>query len=61
MTNDVEGRYRAIFELAPVSLWEQDFTEAVAAIDAMKAAGVRDFREHFRAHPEASCPSWPGW
>jgi PAS domain S-box-containing protein len=52
MTNDVEGRYRAIFELAPVSLWEQDFTEAVAAIDAMKAAGVRDFRAHFRAQPE---------
>jgi PAS domain S-box-containing protein len=52
MTNDLEGRYRAIFELAPVSLWEEDFTEAVAAIDAMKAAGVRDFRQHFRAHPE---------
>ena len=52
MTNDVEGRYQAIFELAPVSLWEQDFTAAVAAIEAMKAGGVRDFRAHFRAHPE---------
>ena len=52
MINDVEARYRAIFELAPVSFWVEDFTAAVALIEAMKAAGVRDFRAHFAAHPE---------
>jgi PAS domain S-box-containing protein len=52
MINDVETRYRTIFELAPVSFWVEDFTEAVAMIDAMKVAGVRDFRAHFAAHPE---------
>jgi PAS domain S-box-containing protein len=52
MINDVEARYRAIFELAPVSFWVEDFTEAMAMLEAMKAAGVRDFRAHFTAHPE---------
>lgn len=52
MINDVEARYRAIFELAPVSFWVEDFTGAVAMIETMKAAGVHDFRAHFAAHPE---------
>ena len=52
MTNHMETRYRSIFERAPVSFWEEDFTDAVAVLDALKAAGVRDFRAHFAAHPE---------
>ncbi|HWN70519.1 MAG TPA: PAS domain S-box protein [Haliangium sp.] len=52
MINDVEARYRAIFELAPVSFWVEDFTDAAAMLEAMKAEGVQDFRAHFAAHPE---------
>lgn len=52
MTTDGEGRYRAIFQRAPISLWEQDFTAVVAAIDVMKSQGVHDFRHHFTEHPE---------
>jgi PAS domain S-box-containing protein len=45
-----EERYRTIFESARVSIWEQDFSRAKAAIDDLKAQGVRDFRAYFAAH-----------
>jgi PAS domain S-box-containing protein len=47
-----ERRYRNIFETAGVSIWEEDFSQVNAAIDARKAQGVRDFRQYFAAHPE---------
>jgi PAS domain S-box-containing protein len=52
MSNDVEARYQTIFERAPVAFWVQDFTAALAVVDALKAEGVSDFRAHFAAHPE---------
>lgn len=45
-------RYRRIFESALVSIREEDCTKLVAAIDALKANGVKDFREYFSNHPE---------
>jgi signal transduction histidine kinase len=45
-----EERYRTIFESARVSIWEEDFSRAKAAIDDLKAQGVRDFRAYFAAH-----------
>ena len=47
-----EQRYRYIFEAVGVSIWEEDFSEVKAAIDQLKAAGVQDFRQYFREHPE---------
>jgi len=47
-----ERRYRSIFEGAGVSIWEEDFSEIRAAIDDLKARGVRDFSEYTAAHPE---------
>jgi len=47
-----EQRYRAIFESAPVSIWEEDFSVVKAAIDQLKGAGVTDFRAYFAEHPE---------
>jgi PAS domain S-box-containing protein len=52
MINDGEARYRALFELAPVSFWVEDFSEVIATLEALKAEGVRDFPAHFAAHPE---------
>jgi PAS domain S-box-containing protein len=54
MTNDIEARYRSIFERAPVAFLVQDFTEALAVLDALRATGVSDFRAHFAAHPEVA-------
>ncbi len=46
-----EGRYRSLFENAPVPLWEIDLTRVVRAIDELGAAGVTDLRSHLDAHP----------
>jgi PAS domain S-box-containing protein len=48
-----EIRYRGLFEHAPVSLWEEDFSRVRMRIDALRAEGVTDFRRYFAGHPEA--------
>jgi len=47
-----EQRYRYIFEVVSISIWEEDFSAVKAAIAQLKATGVKDFRQHFSAHPE---------
>ena len=47
-----ERRYRNIFRTAGVSIWEDDFSQVQSALDDLKARGVRDFAQHFTAHPE---------
>jgi PAS domain S-box-containing protein len=47
-----ERRYRELFDLVPVSLFEIDATPIRAAIDAMVAHGVRDLRAYTESHPE---------
>ncbi|MDB5921129.1 MAG: Histidine kinase [Betaproteobacteria bacterium] len=47
-----EWRYRHIFHTAGVSIWDEDFSRAKAAIDELKARGVRDFRAYLAEHPE---------
>lgn len=46
-----EKRYRSIFEQAPVSLWEQDFSEVRTLLAALRQRGVQDFAAHAREHP----------
>lgn len=47
-----ERRYRNIFQTAGVSIWEEDFSKVKAAIDDLKAQGVKNFRHYFATHPE---------
>ena len=47
-----EKRYRHIFQTAGVSIWEEDFSQVKAALDDLKAQGVRDFSQYLAAHPE---------
>jgi PAS domain S-box-containing protein len=47
-----ERKYRNIFQAVGVSIWEEDFSEVKAAIDALKAQGVSDFRRYLAEHPE---------
>ena len=47
-----QKRYESIFQLAPVGIWEEDYSEVLAALGALKAQGVTDLRRHFAEHPE---------
>lgn len=45
-------RYRSLFEDAPVSLWEEDFSAVKARLDELRAGGVKDLRAYFNKHPD---------
>ena len=47
-----ERRYRNIFQMADVSIWEEDFSQVKAAIDELRASGVQDFRRYFAERAE---------
>lgn len=49
--------FEAMFDLAPVSLWLEDYSGLRALFDGWRAEGVVDLRSHLRAHPElvAAC------
>ncbi|GAB2177183.1 hypothetical protein DLREEDagr8_27410 [Dongia sp. agr-C8] len=47
-----EDRYREIFDAAPVSLWDEDFSAVVVFLDRLRAEGVIDLRTHLASHPE---------
>lgn len=47
-----ERRYRNIFDLATVSIWEEDFREVQQALERLKAEGMTDFRAWFREHQD---------
>jgi PAS domain S-box-containing protein len=47
-----ERRFRLLFDGAPVSLWEGDFSAIKRYLDGLAAAGVTDLEAHLQAHPE---------
>ena len=47
-----EQRFRSIFKNAGVSLWEEDFSGVMAAVEDLRAQGITDFDRYFREHPE---------
>jgi PAS domain-containing protein len=42
-----------MFELAPVSLWLEDYSALKQLLDRWRAEGVTDLQAHFAAHPDA--------
>ncbi len=56
-----EARYRELFENSPISLWEQDFSAVKQRLDALRRAGVMDFRSYLAGAPRALLPNWLGW
>jgi PAS domain S-box-containing protein len=48
-----QERYRAIFEAAGVSIWEEDFSAVKGLVDRLRESGVADLRRHLAEHPEA--------
>jgi PAS domain S-box-containing protein len=47
-----EERFRRIFQTVGVSLWEEDFTEAVREVEALRTSGVADVAAYLKEHPE---------
>ncbi|HKY53854.1 MAG TPA: PAS domain S-box protein, partial [Anaerolineales bacterium] len=47
-----EARFRGLFEYAPVSIWEEDFSAVRQYIHDLRAAGVTDFSSYFDEYPE---------
>jgi len=47
-----EEYFQALFEYAPIAIWEEDFSEVKAHFDHLRATGVQDFRVFFESHPE---------
>jgi diguanylate cyclase (GGDEF)-like protein len=41
-----------VFELAPVSLWLEDYSGVKALLDGWRRAGVTSLRDHLTGHPE---------
>lgn len=47
-----EQRYRLVFDNSPVPIWEEDFSEVKALLDALEKEGVGDIESYFEDHPE---------
>lgn len=47
-----EGRFRDLFEYAPISLWEEDYSPLKAHLDGLRARGVTDLQAYLAGHPE---------
>ncbi len=48
-----EDRYRNLFEMLPISIWEEDLSELNIYIDHLLNAGAKDLREFFDNNEEA--------
>ena len=48
-----QERFHNLFEHAPISLWEEDYSAIKREFDALRSQGVTDLRAHLASHPEA--------
>jgi PAS domain-containing protein len=48
----MEGRYQSLFEHAPISLWEEDWSAVKAYLKQLQEAGITEFASYFEQHPE---------
>lgn len=47
-----EQRYRSLFQAAPISLWEEDWSQVKTLVDELRDEGVTDLGAAFRDRPE---------
>ncbi len=45
-------RFQNLFEYGSIPIWEEDFSQVKTRLDALRRAGVNDFRAYWREHPE---------
>lgn len=48
---EVEGKYKFIFENAPIAFWEEDFSEVARYFNELRKNGVIDIRAFFSENP----------
>ena len=52
MTNSKVGdHFESLFEYAPISLWEEDYSGIKKLLDELRANGVMDFDQYINEHP----------
>jgi len=49
---NAEKRFHHLFEYAPISLWEEDYSEIKKEFDSLRAQGVTDLKSHLISDPE---------
>ncbi|MFN3955288.1 MAG: PAS domain S-box protein [Pararhodobacter sp.] len=47
-----EQRYRSIFDLVPVSIWEEDWSDLMPVLARVEAEGGPDYEAYLQAHPD---------
>jgi diguanylate cyclase (GGDEF)-like protein len=47
-----EPHFRGLFENAPISLWEEDYSELKACLDGLRNQGVTDLHSYLTQHPD---------
>jgi PAS domain S-box-containing protein len=47
-----EQRYRSLYEDLPIAIFETDYSEVKAYLDALRASGIEDFEAYLEEHPE---------
>ncbi len=52
MTSQKKDHYNTLFEYAPISLWEEDYSGILRLFESWRAEGVRDLDAHLTRHPE---------
>jgi PAS domain S-box-containing protein len=48
---DIQVRYQALFENAPIAISERDYSEFKKEFDALKSSGITNFKQYYRANP----------
>lgn len=52
MSNDTSGdHFESLFEFAPISLWEEDFSGIKQFLDDLRARGITDLDRYLKDHP----------
>ena len=44
--------FESLFEYAPVSLWEEDYSGIKTFFDDLRSSGITDLEQYFQQHPE---------
>lgn len=45
-------RFQSVFDLAPIAIWEQDWSAVAQGLDKLRRQGVSDLRTHLAGHPD---------
>ncbi|MDX8525783.1 GAF domain-containing protein [Mesorhizobium sp. MSK_1335] len=49
-----EGRFRQLFESAPIPLWEEDWSGLKVIVDGLVRQGIGDIRDYLRDNPQVA-------